>query len=78
MYTVFKISPSRGSKVLVEVLGEEFNGVLGCDYFSAYRKFMKDFDVLLQFCLAHFIRDVKFLATLKKRPTRTGSPYSAA
>jgi hypothetical protein len=35
---------------------------LGCDYFSAYRKYMGDFGVLLQFCLAHLIRDVKFLA----------------
>jgi transposase len=61
LYTLFKISPSRGSNVLVDVLGEEFNGVLGCDYFSAYRKYMKDFDVSVQFCLAHFIRDVKFL-----------------
>ena len=34
LYTVFKISPSRGSDVLIEVLGKEFNGVLGCDYFS--------------------------------------------
>jgi transposase len=59
---VFKISPSRGSDVLVEVLGKEFNGILGCDYFSAYRKYMKDFNVALQFCLAHLIRDYKFLA----------------
>ena len=29
--TVFKISPSRGSGVLIEVLGKEFDGVLGCD-----------------------------------------------
>jgi transposase len=62
LYTIYKVSPSRGSEVLVEVLGKEFNGVLGCDYFSAYRKYMKDFNVLLQFCLAHFIRDVRFLA----------------
>lgn len=61
LFTVFKISPSRGSQVLVEVLGREFNGVLGCDYFSAYRKYMKDFDVVVQFCLAHLIRDIKFL-----------------
>ena len=40
-YTFFRIDKSRGSKVLVEVLGEEFNGVLGCDYFSAYRKYMR-------------------------------------
>ena|SRR5487761_1612307 len=36
---------------------------LGCDYFSAYRKYMRlNQNVALQFCLAHFIRDVKFLA----------------
>ena len=62
LFTVYKIDPSRGSKVLIEVLGEEFNGVLGSDYFSAYRKYMKDFNVVVQFCLAHLIRDVKFLA----------------
>ena len=70
LFTVYKISPSRGSQVLVEVLGEEFNGVLGCDYFSAYRKYMKDFNVVVQFCLAHFIRDVKFLATHPNKQNR--------
>ena len=63
LFTVYKISPSRGSQVLIEVLGEEFDGVIGCDYFSAYRKYMKDFNVVVQFCLAHFIRDVKYLTT---------------
>ena len=67
LYTLFRIDKSRGSKVLVEVLGEEFNGVLGCDYFSAYRKYMRKFDVLVQFCMAHLIRDVKFLLTLPRR-----------
>lgn len=62
-YTVFKIDPSRGSEVLLDVLGQEFDGLLGCDYFSAYRKYMRlDTNVRLQFCLAHLIRDVKFLA----------------
>jgi hypothetical protein len=35
LYLLFKIEESRGSKVLMEVLGKGFNGVLGCDYFSA-------------------------------------------
>lgn len=70
MFTVYKISPSRGSEVLIEVLGEEFNGVIGCDYFSAYRKYMKDFNVVVQFCLAHFIRDVKFLTTHHNKKNR--------
>ena len=62
LFTVFKISPSRGSDVLLETLGKEFDGLLGCDYFSAYRKYMRLNDnVTVQFCLAHFIRDVKFL-----------------
>lgn len=61
LYTLFRIDPSRGSDVLIEVLGKEFDGLLGCDYFSAYRKYMKDFNVAVQFCLAHLIRDVKFL-----------------
>jgi transposase len=70
-YTLFKIEPSRGSEVLIDRLGKEFNGVLGCDYFSAYRKFMREFNVTLQFCLAHLIRDVKFLIGLPDPLTRT-------
>ena len=71
LYTVFKISASRGSDVLVEVLGKEFNGVLGCDYFSAYRKYMRlNENVVVQFCLAHFIRDVKFLAEHPNKKNR--------
>lgn len=63
LFTVYKISPSRGSGVLLDTLGEEFNGLLGCDYFSAYRKYMRLNDnVQIQFCLAHLIRDIKFLA----------------
>ena len=61
LFTLFKIDQSRGSDVLIQMLGTEFNGILGCDYFSAYRKYMKDFGVLVQFCLAHLLRDVRFL-----------------
>jgi transposase len=64
LYTLFKIDPTRSGDVLIEVLGKEFHGVLGCDYFSAYRRYHREFGVLLQFCLAHLIRDVKFLTTL--------------
>ena len=70
LYTLFKIDPTRSGDVLIEVLGAEFDGVLGCDYFSAYRRYMAEFGVLLQFCLAHLIRDVKFLTTLPDRRDR--------
>jgi transposase len=64
LYTLFKIDSTRSADVLIEVLGAEFDGVLGCDYFSAYRRYHREFGVVLQFCLAHLIRDVKFLTTL--------------
>jgi transposase len=64
LYTLFKIDPTRSADVLIEVLGTEFDGVLGCDCFGAYRRYMREFDVVLQFCLAHLIREVKFLITL--------------
>lgn len=68
-YTLFKIADSRGSKVLIDVIGEDFAGVIGCDYFSAYRKYIKDFDVLTQFCIAHLIRELKYLAGLSDKAT---------
>jgi transposase len=70
LYVLFRIDKSRGSDVLIDVLGKEFDGVIGCDYFSAYRKYMKDFHVAVQFCMAHLIRDVKFLITLPDEPTK--------
>jgi transposase len=64
MYTLFRIDPHRSADVLIGVLGREFDGVLGCDCFSAYRRYMRECGVVVQFCLAHLIRDVKFLTTL--------------
>jgi transposase len=64
LYTLFKIDPTRSTNVLINALGTEFEGVLGCDYFSSYRSYLRRFDVKMQFCLAHLIRDVKFLTTL--------------
>jgi transposase len=70
LYVLFRIDKSRGSQVLIEMLGREFDGTIGCDYFSAYRKYMKDFNVPVQFCIAHLIRDIKFLTQLPDEPTQ--------
>jgi transposase len=64
LYTLFKIDARRSADVLLDLLGAEFEGIIGCDYFSAYRRYMRIVGVELQFCLAHLIRDVKFLTTL--------------
>lgn len=70
LYTLFKIDAHRSADVLIDVLGKEFDGVLGCDCFGAYRRYMRECDVVVQFCLAHLIRDVKFLTTLPGKEER--------
>jgi len=61
-YSLFRIDKSRGSKVLEEMLGEEFSGIIGSDYWGAYRKYGRLFNVRLQYCMAHLIREIRFLA----------------
>jgi transposase len=60
-YVVFKIDRSRGSDVLMDVLGQNFQGLLGADFWGAYRKYARQCGILIQFCLAHLIREVKYL-----------------
>ena len=69
-FTLFHIDPARSSDVLKEFLGETFPGVVGCDYHSAYRKFLHDIGAAMQFCWSHLIRDVKYLVTLPDAVTR--------
>ncbi len=57
----FVIDKSRSSQVLRDVLGEVYGGTLVSDFFSAYVKYANR---LQQFCLAHLIRDIKYLTTL--------------
>lgn len=52
----FHIAASRGSKVLKEILGDEYRGILCSDMYSAYKKFHKG---VRQFCWAHIIRAIK-------------------
>jgi len=70
LYVLFKIDKTRSTQVLIDVLGESFNGVLGCDYFSSYQSYMRRFGTVLQFCIAHLIRDVRFLTNLPDKETK--------
>jgi transposase len=79
LYTLYHIDAHRSADVLMDILGKEFKGIVGCDYFSAYRRYMRECSVELQFCLAHLIRDVKFLTTLPDaRDRRYGEDLRAA
>lgn len=64
LYVLYHIDAHRSADVLMAILGKDFKGVLGCDCFSAYQRYMRECSIVVQFCLAHLIRDVKFLTTL--------------
>lgn len=66
----YHISNSRASQVLIDILGRDFSGTVICDYFSANKKFVNDNNITVQYCWAHLIRDIKFLATLAYRNVR--------
>jgi transposase len=66
-FTVFHVDPSRGSEVLTKLLGENYCGEIVCDFWGAYRKFERLTSAELQFCWAHLIREVKFLAESKDK-----------
>jgi transposase len=64
---LFAIRDSRGSQVVEEMLGAAFEGLAVHDFYSAYIKYDAS---NRQFCLAHLVRDVKFLGTLTDRRER--------
>jgi transposase len=76
-FTVFKVAAHRSAKVIQGLLGLAYAGIVGCDFFGAYRKFLKDAAVThggggcsAAFCWAHLMfrgRDVRFLTTLSDK-----------
>jgi len=71
----FVIARSRSSRVLLKVLGETYGGTIVSDFFSAYVKYANPHQ---QFCLAHLIRDLKFLAQWPDRAVQAfGTPTLA-
>jgi transposase len=54
---VYKLDPSRSSKVLLDHFGEESGGTLNVDRYSAYKAIAKRGLFILAFCWAHVRRD---------------------
>jgi hypothetical protein len=50
-YSLFKIDSSRGSGVPETMLTKAFAGIIGADYWGAYRKYARLFDVQVQYCM---------------------------
>jgi transposase len=55
-YEYFHVAASRGAKVLREILGDVYKGILCSDMYSAYKAFH---DGVRQFCWSHIIRAIK-------------------
>ena len=65
LYTLFKIDPTRSGGCVDRGAGHGVQRGPGVRLLSRpIGVTMREFDVTLQFCLAHLIRDVKFLTTL--------------
>jgi hypothetical protein len=62
-FAVFVIASSRSAKVLEQMLGSAFAGILCSDRFSAYIKYHKG---IAQFCWAHLKRDLLGIGQLSK------------
>jgi|SRR5712691_271005 len=58
-FVFYTLQISRSTEVLLRLLGQEFAGILGNDRFSSYLKYLKkNAKVLMQFCWAHFKRNL--------------------
>jgi len=60
--TLFVIRKSRSKKVIEEILGKKFKGIISADGWSAYRQFTN----VLQRCWAHLLRETKDMAEKHK------------
>jgi hypothetical protein len=72
--TLYRIRPSRGHDVVVEVLGEHFDGVLVSDCFLAY----DPLGFAKQKCLAHLLRTCSEIEQAKARGAVRFSRRAAA
>jgi transposase len=77
-FAVFHIDKTRAAAVLDGILGPDYQGTIGCDYFSAYHKYIRDNDGQAQFCFAHLIRELRFLADHANSETRRYARRSLA
>lgn len=69
-FSLFHIATTRSRAVLEKLVGEEFQGFLNFDYFSANCSFAWNYDIKAQYCWAHLIRDIRFLLKHPDKKTK--------
>lgn len=73
--TLFAVRASRSRKVVKELLGETFSGIVGSDRYSAYSDLP---DERHQFCWAHLLRDFQALIDRGGGSARIGTRLKSA
>jgi len=63
----FLLTRRKEHKVVKEVLGENYQGILACDGLKKYQKAVKN----IQRCWVHLLRKAKFLAQKHKEQAKT-------
>lgn len=66
---LYVIAESRGSKVITDVLGNKYGGILGSDFYSAYNPIEAEGK---QKCLAHLLGDIKDIEEKNKFSLESG------
>lgn len=61
-FSLFHISVNRSSQVLEDILTSAFKGVICSDFYGAYKKFAKFYNLKRQYCLAHLTREFVLIA----------------
>ena len=70
LFTLFHIAATRSRSVLEELIGEDYDGSVNFDYFSANCSFAWHFDIKAQYCWAHLIREIRFLLKHPDKKTK--------
>lgn len=70
LHTLFHLDESRGGQVIRDLLGEQFDGRLVSDFFSAYNRL----PYKQQKCNVHLLREIK--QTAAKNPAFARSPFA--
>lgn len=69
-FSLFHLAKTRSREVLEKLVGEEFDGYLNFDYFSANCSFAWNYWIKAQYCWAHLIRDIRFLEKHPDKKTK--------
>jgi transposase len=67
--TLFRLAPSRGGKVVRELLGPDWGGIVGSDRWSAYRRLPLG---QRRLCWAHLVREFRKLAAYNQHQAPLG------